>query len=70
MPGGDGTGPAGKGPGTGRGTGQGKGRMGGKGAGPGGSCICPGCGKKVEHKPGVPCFEMKCPECGTDMVRE
>jgi len=50
MPKGTGTGPAGGGgPGTGRGRGvvQGRGRMGGPfAAGPGGSCVCPQCGKK------------------------
>ena len=75
MPRGDGTGPAGQGPKTGRGTGMGgtgRGRMGGNrpGAGPGGNCVCPNCGKKVPHQPGNPCYKMKCPECGTAMVRE
>lgn len=73
MPFGDGTGPAGKGPGTGRGggAGRGRGRMGGSsaGSGPGGYCVCPGCGKKTTHTRGTPCYDMKCPDCGTPMVR-
>ena len=63
MPGGDGTGPP-----TG---GQRGGRMHGNraGAGPGGSCVCPGCGEKVPHKPGTPCYSVSCPKCGTRMTR-
>ncbi len=49
---------------------SGRGRMGGQGSGPGGYCVCPSCGKKVEHKAGVPCYEEKCPDCNIDMVRE
>ncbi len=76
MPRGDGTGPSGQGPRTGRGggmgRGRGRGRMGGDkaGAGPMGNCICPSCGAKVSHIRGTPCFDMKCPECGTKMTRE
>lgn len=73
MPRGDGTGPAGKGPRGGKGFGkggQGRGRMGGYAAGPGGNCICPSCGKKMEHKRGVPCNTLECPECGAQMTRE
>ena len=72
MPRGDGTGPTGQGPGTGRGLGRagGRGRMGGQSMGPGGKCVCPGCGTKVDHKIGVPCFEIVCPKCGTKMVRD
>ena len=74
MPGRDGTGPFGQGPGTGGGAGMGsgrggRGRMGGQGVGPGGECVCPSCGTKIEHKIGVPCYEMTCPKCGTKMVR-
>ena len=75
MPRGDGTGPLwGGGPGSGRGTGRGgggAGRMGGTrpGAGPGGGCVCPNCGTVVLHTASVPCYEIKCPKCGTPMVR-
>jgi len=37
--------------------------------GPGGDCVCPQCGFKVEHKRGVPCTLRKCPQCGTFMIR-
>ena len=73
MPRGDGTGPRGQGSGTGRGKrgsqGGGRGRGGGFGAGPGGDCICPNCGESVPHQLGTPCFEQKCPKCGTAMTR-
>lgn len=55
--------------GGGRG-GAGGGRMGGQAAGPGGFCVCPKCGHKAEHQRGVPCYEQKCPLCGTNMTRE
>ena len=72
MPRGDGTGPEGQGLVTGRGLGRGggKGRGGGFSMGPGGKCVCPSCGTKVDHKIGVPCYEMACPKCGTKMTRE
>ncbi|MBN1833839.1 MAG: DUF5320 family protein [Deltaproteobacteria bacterium] len=76
MPRRDGTGPRGGGPGTGRGMGrsggrgQGQGRVSGFGVGPGGYCICPNCGEKATHKIGSPCYEQKCPKCGTAMTRE
>ena len=73
MPNLDGTGPQGQGPRTGRGAGQGAGRgrqPGGFGLGPSGNCVCPKCGKKVSHQRGVPCYEHKCPDCGTQMTRE
>ncbi len=74
MPRGDGTGPLGQGPGMGRGMGRGggRGRMKGNrsGAGPGGNCVCPACGIKVQHQAGVPCYSVSCPKCGTRMVRE
>jgi hypothetical protein len=57
--------------GQGQGQGRGPGRMGGpKAAGPGGNCICPNCAHKVPHKAGQPCYEVKCPKCGTQMTRE
>jgi hypothetical protein len=74
MPGGDGTGPFGRGANTGRGAGRGggRGRMGGNrpGAGPGGNCMCPSCGAKAAHQAGVPCYSISCPKCAAKMVRE
>ncbi len=68
MPRGDGTGPTGQGPGTGKGLGRG--RKGGFSMGPGGKCVCPSCGTKVDHQVGIPCYEIACPKCGTKMTRE
>lgn len=50
---------------------RGKGRNQGNqaGAGPAGKCICPECGKEVDHKKGVPCYEMECSVCGTKLRR-
>jgi len=59
--------------GFGRGQGRGQGRMGGPfAAGPGGSCVCtnPECKKEVPHQAGVPCYQMKCPKCGSPMIRK
>ena len=86
MPRGDGTGPKGQRPGTGRGQGRGagrgrggggrsqdsgkRGRGGGFAAGSGGFCVCPNCGEKAPHELGSPCYEQKCPKCGTAMTRE
>lgn len=61
----------GQGSGGGGGQGGGPGRMGGsKAAGPAGYCICPSCGHKVPHQTGQPCYNLKCPKCGTNMTRE
>jgi len=61
----------GSGSGAGRGGGSGPGRRGGpKAAGPGGYCVCPNCGHRIEHQTGQPCYEVKCPKCGNPMVRE
>ena len=68
----------GRGLGLGRGMGRGfgraaggRGRMGGPlAAGPGGSCICPKCGYKVQHQVGIPCYQKKCPKCRSPMTRE
>ena len=70
MPRGDGTGPP-WGSGAGTGSGKGRGRMKGNrpGAGPSGECVCPACGAKVPHQRGVPCYDIKCPKCGTKMAR-
>jgi hypothetical protein len=58
--------------GRGLGRGRGRGRMGGTkaGAGPGGGCICPNCGHEAPHQVGLPCYQMKCPKCGANMVRQ
>ncbi|MFC1594791.1 hypothetical protein ACFL38_05635 [Candidatus Omnitrophota bacterium] len=70
MPLKDGTGPSGEGPGAGKGR-RHRHRRGRAGnAGPGGHCVCPKCGVRVEHKPGIPCSSMNCPTCGIQMVRE
>jgi predicted DNA-binding protein (UPF0251 family) len=47
----------------------GKGLKGGQGLGPGGECVCPKCGQSVSHERGMPCFQQKCPKCGTPMTR-
>lgn len=40
------------------------------GLGPEGSCVCPQCGFKKAHQPGVPCLQERCPHCGSALVRE
>jgi hypothetical protein len=66
---GAGTGGRGMG-GGGRGAGGGRGRSGGGGLGAGGFCICPKCGQRAPHNPGVPCLEERCGDCGVALVRE
>lgn len=58
-------------PGRGGGFGRGgrRGLGGGFGYGPGGECICPNCNYHQVHKLGVPCYNIKCPRCGTPMTR-
>lgn len=59
--------------GRGAGRGGGRGRMGGPfAAGPGGICICtnPECKNEVPHVAGQPCYQMKCPKCGSPMIRK
>jgi len=31
-------------------------------------CICPLCGTTVTHQPGIPCYEMECPVCGSRLI--
>jgi len=72
--------PRGMGMGRGRGMGQGGGIGGGRGmargrgqgmgyGGPASNCICPKCSYETQKERGVPCTEMKCPECSTMMIR-
>jgi NAD-dependent SIR2 family protein deacetylase len=68
MPGKDGTGPLGQGPVAGTGTGTGRRRVA-MGTGPVGYCVCSKCGEKAAHTAGIPCASMKCPKCGTAMIR-
>lgn len=63
----------GQGGGGGRGGGAGSARGArnrGGGFGPGGFCVCAKCGEKIQHERGVKCTELKCPKCGTPLVRE
>ncbi len=60
----------GKGSGKGLGLGGGQGRNKGGSYGPGGFCVCAKCGEKVPHEQGVKCTDIKCPNCGTPMIRE
>jgi len=70
----NGTNRGGRGQGGGQGQGRGgggRGRMGGPLAGgAGGTCLCPQCGHRQPHGRGVPCTQVKCPQCGTTMIRE
>ena len=46
-----------------------RGRMGGMHSGPEGYCVCLQCGERIAHVQGTPCASVKCPKCGTSMVR-
>lgn len=35
-----------------------------------GYCICPRCGLRISHQPGVPCKSLVCTSCGSGMIRE
>ncbi len=59
----------GQGRGFGSRTGEGRGRMRGFATGPDGNCICPKCGYKEAHQTGIPCYQKKCPKCGSPMTR-
>lgn len=49
-----------------RGRGLGGGQL---AAGPGGTCICPKCKHEISHVVGTPCYQIKCPKCGAQLVR-
>ena len=59
--------------GMGRGIGRGRnsfGNGGGGGFGSSGNCVCLKCGYVAPKERGVPCQEIKCPNCGVRLVRE
>ncbi len=59
--------------GRGGGFGGGRGRLKGQfAAGPGGVCVCtnPDCAHEAAHLAGVPCYQQKCPKCGSPMIRK
>jgi len=60
----------GRGQGGGGGTTGGAGRAGHGGLGAGGFCLCPKCGYRAPHQPGMPCLDARCPSCNVALVRE
>ena len=68
MPIGRGFAPPAGGRGLGRGGGRGR-QPGGFGLGPDGDCVCPNCNTRAPHQRGIPCFQAKCPKCGSPMTR-
>ncbi len=36
----------------------------------GGECICPNCGYTMTQQRGVACYELTCPKCGAQMIRQ
>jgi uncharacterized protein len=63
----------GRGQGRGFSAGPRRGRQGGSfSAGPGGICVCtnPNCQHEITHAVGVPCYQIKCPKCGSPMIRK
>lgn len=40
------------------------------GAGRTENCICPSCKAMSLHRPGFPCYRIKCPKCGQAMTRQ
>ncbi|MEA3296111.1 MAG: cation diffusion facilitator family transporter [Patescibacteria group bacterium] len=39
------------------------------GKGPDGHCVCEKCGYKTSHQRGVPCSNLKCPNCNVNLIR-
>lgn len=39
------------------------------GKGPDGYCVCEKCGYKTSHQGGMPCSNLKCPNCNADLKR-
>jgi hypothetical protein len=37
---------------------------------PEGNCVCPSCAHREPHIVGQPCYQKKCPQCGTQMTRK
>lgn len=35
-----------------------------------GYCVCPRCGLRVSHQPGIPCRSLVCTSCSSGMIRE
>jgi predicted Fe-Mo cluster-binding NifX family protein len=74
MPGGTGDRGGGRGQGGGQGgrcrraAGGPGGPGGGQGAGMIDVCVCPACGAKAPHELGIPCLQVKCPQCGKSML--
>jgi hypothetical protein len=33
-------------------------------------CLCPACGTEILHHRGIPCTQVRCPECDQPMVRK
>lgn len=60
----------GNGRGLGFGPGGGRARNSGGGCGIGGTCVCTKCGERIPHQRGEVCTTLKCPKCGSTMVRE
>uniref|UniRef100_A0A7C3Z2U9 Dinitrogenase iron-molybdenum cofactor biosynthesis domain-containing protein n=1 Tax=Desulfobacca acetoxidans TaxID=60893 RepID=A0A7C3Z2U9_9BACT len=42
----------------------------GSGARVGKNCLCPECGFRQPHERGIPCYQMTCPRCGQQLVKE
>jgi len=40
------------------------------GRGPDGNCVCEKCGYKIPHQRGIPCSDLKCPNCNINLKRE